>query len=920
MYHKSEYRKIIVLRKVEYRRNNEIVCMKKICNAGSFLLFISLVSILVTSCPAPVGIDGTYIPSYSITVDNVNSADGGEYVSSDIDSAVAGETVTLTAHLNSNRVVTLAVPGVTISPSLISTDGGTTTFTMPAKAANITATFSDAGAVTTYTVTYNGNNSDSGTVPTEQSKTTGGSVTIAGNTGSLVKAGYSFSGWNTSSSGAGTDYAVGSTYSSDANLTLYSKWTAKTYIVTFDAQSGTTPNPETKTVTYDSAYGTLATTSRTDNDFAGWWTGSGGTGSEVTAATVVATASDHTLYAKWTESAVSTYNITYSSNGADDGTVPADQTKTAGEDLTLQINSGNLAKTGYTFAGWNTLANGTGTDYAVGATYSDDADLDLYAKWTAKTYTVTFDADGGGTPSPEWKTVTFGSSYGTLASSSWTDHTFEGWFTDTGGAGTEITAGTTVSTAANHTLYAFWTENAVTTYTVTYSANGADGGSVPDSQTKDSGIDLTLADNSNGLTRTGYTFAGWNTLANGNGTDYAENATYSSDADLDLYAKWTANTYTITFDAQEGDSPAPATISVTYDSAYGTLATTNRTGYDFAGWWTEAGGTGSEITATDTVSITADQTLYANWALQTFTITYDSNGADDGSIPDSQTKSYGNDLTLADNSNGLTRTGYTFAGWNTLADGNGTDYAVGVTYSSDADLGLYAKWTANTYTITFDAQEGDSPSPATISVTYDSAYGTLATTNRTGYDFAGWWTEAGGTGSEITATDTVSITADQTLYANWALQTFTITYDSNGADDGSIPDSQTKSYGIDLTLADNSNGLTRTGYTFAGWNTLADGNGTDYAVGVTYSSDADLGLYAKWTANSYTVSFDADGGSAVDAVTVTYGDAYGTLPSSELSGYTFAGWWTEPSGGGTQITESSTVSEAGNHTLYAKWN
>ena len=77
-----------------------------------------------------------------------------------------------------------------------------------------------------------------------------------------------------------------------------------------------------------------------------------------------------------------TYTVTYDGNGATSGTVPVAQTKTKEVDLTLAANSGNLQKTGYTFGGWNMQADGAGTDYAEGASYTTDADVTLYAKWT----------------------------------------------------------------------------------------------------------------------------------------------------------------------------------------------------------------------------------------------------------------------------------------------------------------------------------------------------------------------------------------------------------------------------------------------------------------------------------------------------------------------------------------------------------
>jgi len=160
------------------------------------------------------------------------------------------------------------------------------------------------------------------------------------------------------------------------------------------------------------------------------------------------------------------YPVTYNGNNNDVGSAPANQTKGQGIDLTLASNSGNLARSGFAFAGWNTAANGSGTDYAAAATYNTDAPLTLFAKWTA-----------------------------------------------------------------------------ATTYNITYNGNGNTGGTAPVNQIKVQGVDITLASNSGNLVKLGKTFGGWNTAANGLGTDYAVGATYNIDASVTLYAKWVDATW-----------------------------------------------------------------------------------------------------------------------------------------------------------------------------------------------------------------------------------------------------------------------------------------------------------------------------------------------------------------------------------------
>ncbi|MBR1497401.1 MAG: leucine-rich repeat protein, partial [Oscillospiraceae bacterium] len=157
-----------------------------------------------------------------------------------------------------------------------------------------------------------------------------------------------------------------------------------------------------------------------------------------------------------------TYTVTFNANGGS-GTMAA-QTFTAGEGIMLNANS--FTRSGYTFNGWNTVANGSGTSYADRASVSPGANLTLYAQWTPKPiYTVTFNANGGsGTMSPQ--TVTAGDAI-TLNANSFTrsGYTFSGWNTAANGSGTSYADRASVSPGANLTLYAQWTPKPI--YTVT---------------------------------------------------------------------------------------------------------------------------------------------------------------------------------------------------------------------------------------------------------------------------------------------------------------------------------------------------------------------------------------------------------------------------------------------------------------------
>lgn len=150
---------------------------------------------------------------------------------------------------------------------------------------------------------------------------------------------------------------------------------------------------------------------------------------------------------------------------------------------------------------------------------------------------------------------------------------------------------------------------ALASYTVSYNANGGSG--VPSNQTKWYGTTLTLS--ATKPTRTGYSFSKWNTAANGSGTSYNSGASYTANAAVTLYAQWTANTYTVTFNAN-GGTGAPANQTKTYGVNL-TLSSTipTRTNYNFLGWATTSNATTAEYSAGGTYTTNAAVTLYAVW-------------------------------------------------------------------------------------------------------------------------------------------------------------------------------------------------------------------------------------------------------------------------------------------------------------------
>lgn len=265
------------------------------------------------------------------------------------------------------------------------------------------------------------------------------------------------------------------------------------------------------------------------------------------------------------------------------------------------------------------------------------------------------------------------------------------------------------------------------TYRVTYNSNGSTGGSEPtDSNYYEQGATVTVLGNTGSLVRTGYTFANWNTQADGKGTDYAADATFPmGSADVILYAKWTQemsnNAYLSNLAFSGGDlepdfDPDVVEYTVYADAAVSNVYITPTVAPDATitvnGESVKSGTSFSVQTHTgkntNTIIVTAqngDTKTYTITVFRgdvpsvppTYSVTYVGNGNTGGSVPvDSETYEQGETVTVLGNTSNLVRTGYIFAGWSTEADGSGTDYAAGTTFQmGSGNVTLYAKWTAS---------------------------------------------------------------------------------------------------------------------------------------------------------------------------------------------------------------------------------
>lgn len=424
--------------------------------------------------------------------------------------------------------------------------------------------------------------------------------------------------------------------------------------------------------------------------------------------------------------------------------------------------------------------------------------------------------------------------------------------------------------------------------------------------------------------RTGYSFngygtSGWDTSPAYRPGDTVEFYVGSSGNQYQhVYCLWVRSEYTVTFNANGGNNaPSPQTFQVGSSVTLSDVTPT-RAGYRFLGWSEDPNAATASYAPGTTQTFNDNVTLYAVWALLTYTITFDANGGI--GAPAAQTKTHGTDLTLSDSE--PTREGYAFVGWATSNTAVSADYQPGDTYSAEGNATLYAVWqlVIETHTLTYDAN-GGTGAPASETKTYSVLSPTSFTVSstqptKTGHTFNGWSSTAGGS-VEYTAGDSIPASADKTLYAVWQINTYQVSFNANGGT--GAPAAQTKTYGVDLPLP--STVPTRTGYDFLGWAESASATVAAYAAGGTYTKNQAKTLYAVWQLKTYTVSYNANGGTGAPAnQTKTHGQ---TLKLSSQTptktGSRFRGW-------GLAADATAIAYEAGDDytnnadiTLYAVW-
>ena len=572
--------------------------------------------------------------------------------------------------------------------------------------------------------------------------------------------------------------------------------------------------------------------------------------------------------------------VQYNANGGSGSMSPDKVYSTGSGGGTYVVEDCKFTNGSADFLGWATRSNGS-VVYDPGDRISGLlSDLSLYAVWDVTTYTnyYYYRTTSGTTTSS--KTQTHTGTFTTYTASDISgEYTSNGWRINMWGTSSSTTTqgyntNETITTNMGRTFYAVSVRNVSITY------NTGSGSSVSDTtgyfqrwnQYGNRYSNPTMTISSTRPTRSGYTFKGWatssgsSTVSYNPGGSYTFSRTYSQTASVTLYAVWEKSTFDVT-------------LTVNFIRNYGT--------YDVP---LEISGTGLTT-----------KTIYEDG---TATFTYETDGSASSITVSVREKS------PAPN--------YFYVGTSSTPT-NLSSYSFTWSRNSDKTVNIY---TEQRYTITYNGNGSTSGSTSPTYYRYNS-WPTIASNgfSRTGYTFAGWSTSSTGSSVDYRPGNSYTQNGYPTLYAVWTRITYTITYNSNGG--SGTMSSTTKYYGTSVTLRANT--FTRTGYHFAGW-ALSSTGSVVYDDQDTYSTNASDTLYAKWTANTYYVNFNSNGGSGtMTRQTFTYG-TYQNLKSNTFTrtGYTFTGWNRNSAGTSTSYSNGQSVrnltsTNRGSVTLYAQW-
>jgi len=708
----------------------------------------------------------------------------------------------------------------------------------------------------------------------------------------MSRAGYGFGGWYKDAAFTEPWDFAADTDAVDKNFTLYANWKEDYHTVKFEAYGGS-PSPIDQRIALGGKIVEPLPMNRTGGyGFDGWYKESTFTNKWDLASDTV---NDNlTLYAKW----VDVYHIViFVANAGDSKLDPKPQQIVSGGKI---VEPEVMSREGYGFGGWYTepgLINEW--DFTMDTV---DANLTLYAEWSWSPvfYAVEFEANGG-TPVPPDQNLIHGSRIVRPPAMSNAGKGFGGWFTDSAFINEWNFYTDTVEEDLK--LYAKWD---IPFYTVTFNANGGTLG--PDDQQIFTGGKVVepLA-----MTLTGHGFSGWyKEPALENEWNFATDTVTSN---LNLYAKWEVNKYTVTFKADNG-SPDETQV-IAYGSRLVSPSTVTKPDKSFGGWYTDAGFINEWNFYTDIVD--RNLTLYARWSSITYIVEFDSNSGEPK--PEDQ---YIIINSKAVSPPAMTLTGHGFGGWyKDTACTQPWDFAEDTVTKN---ITLYAKWGVTRFNVTFNAN-GGTPAPAAQVIATGGRIVEPLPMSRTGYGFGGWYKDEGCTQLWDFAADTVN--EDTGLYAEWKPNHNTVTFNANGGSPAPLPQNVVTGNKVTRPAP-----MARTGYSFGGWyeNVNFTGDAWDFAEEISVS----LILAARWEKDPtiYNVVFDADPGEpAKDSLANPW-----PAPQSIVEGgkviepspirkaisrgsdiwYGFGGWYKDAAY--TELWDFNTKLNS-DLTLYAKW-
>lgn len=617
------------------------------------------------------------------------------------------------------------------------------------------------------------------------------------------------------------------------------------------------------------------------------------------------------------------------------------------EDVQLPDKIPSLS--GRQFVGWNTAEDGSGTAYAPGTTLTLTEDLTLWAQWqlAGDSWYVIYNANGG-TKVPVSQVIPKGQDAvltEELPESG--DLIFKGWTTDLKTAAAEYLPGDTLPYDSEKNvvvLYALWKlDPAERPWVLSFRDSLTDEASgIPNPMSVDPSVSADVIIPSQIPEKSGRIFAGWNTVRDGSGKDYAPGSRITLTGDTVLWAQWekAENTWVIVYDANGGkDAPSPSVIQSDYTAIISVKKPVHGS-MKFLGWALSPDAAKAEYQPLDLLHNTEGKpviVLYAVWELspgpRPIHISFDANGLQDAGLP----ADIWQDPAWVRLEPAVAPLGseYMFRGWSEYSGTKDPEYQVGHPYYFDRDTVLYAIWDKqDTVTLTFRDSLADSvsgiPDPITI-VPSMSKYVRIPSQipQKSGRAFTGWNTARDGNGTKYTPGSTITLVKDATLWAQWDIagNSWYILYDANGGT--KAPDTQIVQQGQNAVLTKElpENGS----LVFKGWATDPEAAAAEYQPGDTLkynSGKTYVVLYALWeldpAARPVTVSFDVNGGlpgTAPNKITVSKGE-WVQLPAQQPSWdaqHDFRGWSADSRATVPTWKAGDAVLFEQDTTLYAVW-